>query len=76
MEKLEKKMDYFPKNRFKLNLKWILPVFIIILIVSLLYVNFIKKLRNEIFFSDVHALIDQLEKDKIDSINIVKKYLK
>ena len=39
-------------------------------------VNFIKKLRNEILFSDVHALIDQLEKDKIDSINIVKKYLK
>lgn len=39
-------------------------------------INFIKKLRNEILFPDVHALIDQLEKDKIDSINIVKKYLK
>ncbi|BAK81179.1 bifunctional riboflavin kinase/FAD synthetase [Candidatus Arthromitus sp. SFB-rat-Yit] len=39
-------------------------------------VNFIKKLRNETLFSDVHALIDQLEKDKIDTINIIKKYLK
>lgn len=39
-------------------------------------VNFLKKLRNEVLFPDVHALIDQLEKDKEESFKIAKKYLK
>lgn len=39
-------------------------------------VNFVKKLRNEVLFPDVHSLIDQLSKDKIDAYEITKKYLK
>lgn len=39
-------------------------------------INFVKKLRNEILFPDVHSLVDQLVKDKITAYNITKKYLK
>lgn len=39
-------------------------------------VKFLKKLRDETLFPDVHALIDQLEKDKKEAYKIVKKYLK
>lgn len=39
-------------------------------------VNFVKKLRNEVLFSDVHSLVDQLVKDRNDTYQITKKYLK
>ncbi len=39
-------------------------------------IKFLEKLRNEILFPDVHALIDQLEKDKEQAYKISKKYLK
>lgn len=39
-------------------------------------INFVKKLRNEIFFSDVYSLIEQLIIDKNNTHIITKKYLK
>ena len=39
-------------------------------------INFIKKLRNEVLFSDVHSLSDQLREDRNNTYEIVKKYLK
>ena len=59
MKNQEKNIDYLPKNRFKLNLKWVLPVFIIILIVSLLYVNFIKKLTYKNVYNNISELSKQ-----------------
>lgn len=41
-----------------------------------LKIHFIKKLRNEILFNDVHSLVDQLVKDKNQAYEITKKYLK
>lgn len=35
-------------------------------------INFFKKLRNEILFPDVYALIDQLEKDKQNAYEVIK----
>lgn len=43
---------------------------------KIMKVNFIKKLRNEILFPDVHSLTDQLRKDKENAYEITKKYLK
>lgn len=43
---------------------------------KIIKINFLKKLRNEILFPDVYALIDQLEKDKQNAYEVIKKYLK
>lgn len=43
---------------------------------KIMKVNFIKKLRNEILFPDVHSLTDQLKKDKENAHEVTKKYLK
>lgn len=43
---------------------------------KIIKINFIKKLRNEVLFPDVNALIDQLHKDKISACEFIKKYLK
>lgn len=43
---------------------------------EIITINFIKKLRNEILFSDVYSLIEQLTMDKNNTEIITKKYLK
>lgn len=39
---------------------------------KIIKINFLKKLRNEILFPDVYALIDQLEKDKQNVYEVIK----
>lgn len=43
---------------------------------QIIEVQFIKRLRDEIKFTDVNALIKKIDQDKVDSINILKDIIK
>ena len=71
MEKTVKRQNIL-KIHYKLNIKWILLIFVIMIIVSFFYVKYIKNLIYENTYNNISELItDQMKfvEIMVDSIN-------
>ena len=50
---------YSKENPYKLNFKWIFSIFILVLFLSFVYVQFIKKLTNQNIYHNITELSEQ-----------------
>ena len=60
---------------YKLNIKWILSIFIIILIMSFIYVNYIKKLTYKNIYNNITELSEQTATQLNLAITEQKKFV-
>lgn len=67
--------EYVKENQYKLNMKWILTIFIIILIMSLIYVKYIKKLTYKNIYNNISELSEQTATQLNLAITEQKKFV-
>lgn len=63
---MKEKYNYINFKSYKLNLKWILPIFIIIAILSIIAFNYIKDLT----YKNIYTTISELGKQTVAQLNI------
>lgn len=75
-KKSEVKNINYPKNkRYHLNIKWILTIFIIILVASLIYVRYIKQLTYNNIYNNIRELSEQTAAQLNLAITEQKKFV-
>ena len=63
---MKEKYNYINFKKYKLNLKWILPIFIIIAILSVIGFRYIKKLT----YKNIYKTISELGKQTVAQLNL------
>ena len=72
---MKEKYDYINLKNYKLNLKWILPIFIVIAILSFLGFNYIKALTYRNIYTTISELGNQTVAQLNLSINEQKQFV-
>lgn len=74
-QKNESTNKFNNKTRYKLNTKWIVTIFIIILILSFFYVEYVKKLTYKNIYHNITELSEQTATQLNLAINDQKKFV-
>lgn len=72
---MQKTQEKPKRNHYKLNLKWILLIFSIMIVLSIFYVRFVKKLIYENTYSTITELSEQTATQLNISITDQKKFV-
>lgn len=70
-----KQEEYIKEKRYKLNIKWILTIFILIMIMSLMYVKYIKELTYKNIYKNISELSEQTAAQLNLAIEEQKKFV-
>ena len=73
--KKSKQKEYIKEKGYKLNIKWILIIFILIMIMSLMYVKYIQELTYKNIYKNISELSEQTATQLKLSITEQKKFV-